>query len=166
VQQKDARLNDAELEKKLLLEKNEYETKCRIHRDEHARQKAVLVTTKQDKLSLIENNTKEMMAQSEADLAEARQLSASNTKLKEENLTLAKARVLAVESGFKVFDLLRHVHLSNSDNPFSDSGQMQRQRYLAMKNRLKGLQRYIDEGKVNELKRLVWRSQDDDDVSL
>ena len=161
-QQKDVRLNDAELNKRLLFEKNAYETKCRNHRDEHARREADLVSTKQDKLSLIENNTKATMAQSEADLAQARQQSESNTNLKEENLTLAKAHVLAVESGFRVFDRLRYVHFSNDPNP--DSVQMQK--YLAMRDRLKVLQRYIDEGKVNELKRLVWRSQDDDDVSL
>mmetsp|Transcript_26113 Transcript_26113/g.41012 ORF Transcript_26113/g.41012 Transcript_26113/m.41012 type:complete len:420 (-) Transcript_26113:265-1524(-) len=161
-QQKDVRLNDAELNKRLLFEKNAYETKCRNHRDEHARREADLLSTKQDKLSLIENNTKATMAQSEADLAQARQQSESNTNLKEENLTLAKAHVLAVERGFRVFDHLRHVHLSNDPNP--DSVQMQK--YLAMRDRLKELQRCIDEGKVNELKRLVWRSQDDDDVSL
>mmetsp|Transcript_20415 Transcript_20415/g.29228 ORF Transcript_20415/g.29228 Transcript_20415/m.29228 type:complete len:579 (+) Transcript_20415:37-1773(+) len=157
----EVRLREYVLADKLRSEKVEYEAKCRQLQEDNEHHNAESFSKEQAKVSVIENNAKEQRALLTARLAEVEQGRTRNKELKEKNLTLAKAYDLAIEMGFKIFKLLGHVHQSQDIN--SEPAQ----KYREMKTRHGKLQRYIEDKNLDELKGLVWHSEDDDDdISL
>lgn len=160
-QENEVRLREYVLADKLRSEKVEYEAKCRQLQEDNEHHNAESFSKVQAKVSVIENNAKEQRALLTARLAEVEQGRTRNKELKEKNLTLAKAYDLAIEMGFKIFKLLGHVHQSQDIN--SEPAQ----KYREMKTRHGKLQRYIEDKNLDELKGLVWHSEDDDDdISL
>ena len=157
------RLKEEEIAKKKHSAKVEYDAKCLQYDEELASQKTDSNSAKQATLSVIGNNLNEQLAQSNADLAEVEQKRTIIKDLKVQNLTLVKAKLAGIEGGFKLFQLLRHVH-THQGGPNTDLGQ----KYMAMKSRHEDLLSNLeDENNLNELKRLVWgHRQNDDDISL